>query len=172
MKRSAGKCARRPPRHRGRGAGARRSAAGLSDRIPSSTNFRRRRLASLYRRLLSRGFTRGAGRDARRLVLPSEHALVLPSEHAGAGSHVFHLYVVRHPERERLRAHLAARGVETLVHYPAPLHLQPLFRRRGQLSLPAAEAATREIFSLPLYPQLRDEEVREVAEAVLEFSDE
>jgi dTDP-4-amino-4,6-dideoxygalactose transaminase len=135
----------------------------------SDWNRRRRQLASLYRRLLSRGPARGTSRDARRLVLPSEHALILPSERAGAGSHVFHLYVVRHPERERLRAHLAARGIETLVHYPAPLHLQPLFRRRGQAPLPAAEAATREIFSLPLYPQLRDEEVREVAEAVLEF---
>jgi dTDP-4-amino-4,6-dideoxygalactose transaminase len=119
----------------------------------SDWNRRRRQLASMYRRLLSNG----AGR------------LVLPAERAGAGSHVFHLYVVRHPERERLRAHLAARGVETLIHYPAPLHLQPLFRRRGQPPLPAAERLTREIFSLPLYPQLRDEELREVAEAILNF---
>jgi dTDP-4-amino-4,6-dideoxygalactose transaminase len=116
-------------------------------------NRRRRQLASMYRRLLSGG--------AGRLVLPAERA----------GSHVFHLYVIRHPERERLRAHLAARGVETLIHYPAPLHLQPLFRRRGQPTLPAAERLTREIFSLPLYPQLRDEELREVAAAVLEFED-
>jgi dTDP-3-amino-3,4,6-trideoxy-alpha-D-glucose transaminase len=116
-------------------------------------NRRRRRLAGLYRRLLGRARGR----------------LVLPAERAGAGSHVFHLYVVRHPERERLRAHLAARGIETLIHYPAPLHLQTLFRRRNQPALPTAEALAREIFSLPLYPQLRDEEVREVAEAILEF---
>ncbi|HJQ30557.1 MAG TPA: DegT/DnrJ/EryC1/StrS family aminotransferase [Pyrinomonadaceae bacterium] len=132
-------------------------------------NRRRRRLATLYQRLLSRTHTRGASRDACRLVLPPQRALVLPSEHAGAGSHVFHLYVIRHPERERLRAHLAARGIETLVHYPAPLHLQPLFRRRNQPPLPVAERLTGEILSLPLYPQLRDEEVREVAEAVLDF---
>ena len=119
-------------------------------------NSRRRQLASKYRRLLAR--------DARRLVLPSERA--------GAGSHVFHLYVVRHPQRERLRAHLAARGVETLIHYPIPLHLQPLFRRRGQPALPAAEALAREILSLPLYPQLRDEELHAVAAAILEFNDE
>ena len=115
-------------------------------------NRRRRGLAGLYRRLLGR---------ARRLGLPAERA--------GAGSHVFHLYVVRHPERERLRAHLAARGVETLIHYPAPLHLQTLFRRRHQPALPAAEALTREIFSLPLYPQLREDELRVVAGAILEF---
>jgi dTDP-4-amino-4,6-dideoxygalactose transaminase len=116
-------------------------------------NRRRRQLAGAYRRLLSRGGKR----------------LVLPSTGAGAGSHVFHLYVVRHPERERLRAHLAARGVETLIHYPSPLHLQPLFRRRGQHALPAAERLTDEILSLPLYPQLRDEELRVVADAILEF---
>jgi dTDP-4-amino-4,6-dideoxygalactose transaminase len=76
---------------------------------------------------------------------------------------------VRHPERERLRAHLAARGVETLIHYPAPLHLQTLFQRRTQPALVTAERLTDEILSLPLYPQLRDEELRAVVEAVLEF---
>ena len=116
-------------------------------------NRRRRQLANTYQRLLSRRVRR----------------LVLPSKVAETGSHVSHLYVVRHPERERLRAHLAARGVETLIHYPAPLHLQPLFRRRGQQPLPEAERLTNEILSLPLYPQLRDEELRAVADAVIEF---
>ena len=116
-------------------------------------NRRRRQLAGMYRRLLSRSVKR----------------LVLPSTSADPGSHVFHLYVVRHPERDRLRAPLAARGVETLIHYPAPLHLQKLFRRRGQPALPAAERLAGEILSLPLYPQLRDEELRAVADAVLEF---
>ena len=116
-------------------------------------NRRRRQLAGMYQRLLSRRGKR----------------LVLPATNAGAGSHVYHLYVVRHPERERLRAHLAARGVETLIHYPAPLHLQTLFRRRGQHSLPEAERLTSEVLSLPLYPHLRDEELRAVADAILEF---
>jgi dTDP-4-amino-4,6-dideoxygalactose transaminase len=116
-------------------------------------NATRRRLAGMYRRLLARGGSR----------------LILPRAHAGAGAHVFHLYVVRHPARERLRAHLSARGVETLIHYPSPLHRQPLFRRRGQPALPVAEGFADEIFSLPLYPQLRDEELHAVAEAVLEF---
>jgi dTDP-3-amino-3,4,6-trideoxy-alpha-D-glucose transaminase len=116
-------------------------------------NRRRRRLAAMYHKLLSRGVKR----------------LVLPSTSATPDSHVFHLYVVRHPERERLRAHLAARGVETLIHYPAPLHLQTLFRRRSQHTLPAAERLTDEILSLPLYPQLHDEELRAVADAILEF---
>ena len=119
-------------------------------------NRRRRQLAGMYGRLLSRGVKQ----------------LILPSTSAETNSHVFHLYVVRHPERERLRAHLAARGVETLIHYPAPLHLQTLFRRRGQQPLPAAERLTNEILSLPLYPQLRDEELRAVAGALLEFEND
>ncbi|HEX7317342.1 MAG TPA: DegT/DnrJ/EryC1/StrS family aminotransferase [Pyrinomonadaceae bacterium] len=114
-------------------------------------NRRRGQLAGMYQRLLAR--------RVERLILPTK----------GAGSHAFHLYVVRHPERERLRAHLAARGVETLIHYPAPLHLQTLFRRRAQPALPTAERLTDEILSLPLYPQLRDEELRAVADALLAF---
>jgi dTDP-4-amino-4,6-dideoxygalactose transaminase len=116
-------------------------------------NRRRRRLAGMYHKLLSRGVEQ----------------LTLPPTTTDADSHVFHLYVVRHPERDRLRAHLAARGVETLIHYPAPLHLQTLFRRRGQHSLPEAERLTSEVLSLPLYPHLRDEELRAVADAILEF---
>jgi dTDP-3-amino-3,4,6-trideoxy-alpha-D-glucose transaminase len=116
-------------------------------------NRRRRQLAGLYHRLLTRGVKR----------------LVLPPVRRGADSHVFHLYVVRHSDRERLRAHLAARGVETLIHYPYALHLQPLFRRRSQPALHTAERLAGEILSLPLYPQLREDELRVVAEAVLEF---
>ena len=113
---------------------------------------RRQRLASEYRKRLAR---------ARSLEL-------LPPTHERA-SHVYHLFVARHPERERLRAHLAARGVETLIHYPQLLHTQPLFRRRGASALPVAERALGEIISLPLYPQLLDEELRAVADAVLDF---
>lgn len=118
-------------------------------------NRKRRRLAGTYHKLLSRRVRQ----------------LILPSTGADINSHVFHLYVVRHPERDRLRAHLAARGVETLIHYPAPLHLQTLFRRPRQPALSSAERLTNEILSLPLYPQLRDEELRAVADAVLEFEE-
>jgi dTDP-4-amino-4,6-dideoxygalactose transaminase len=116
-------------------------------------NKQRRQLAGLYQRLLKRGVKR----------------LVLPSARRGSGSHVFHLYVVRHPERERLRAHLSARGVEALIHYPSALHLQPLFRRRVRHALPEAERLSGEVLSLPLYPQLREDELRVVAGAILEF---
>jgi len=87
------------------------------------------------------------------------------------GSHVYHLYVVQHPRRDLLRRHLAARGIETFIHYPYSLHQQLLFRRAGQPALPVAEELALNILSLPLYPQLSDEECRLVAEAIHSFED-
>jgi len=83
---------------------------------------------------------------------------------------VHHLFVVRHPRRDALAEALRARGVSTLVHYPIPLHLQPAFAGLGGKpgDLPVAEKATSEILSLPLYPELRDEQARGVVEAVRE----
>jgi dTDP-4-amino-4,6-dideoxygalactose transaminase len=84
-------------------------------------------------------------------------------------AHVYHLYVVAHPERDALRAHLEASGIATMVHYPFLLHQQPLFRRSEQPPLPVAERVAGRILSLPLYPQIKQAEVRAVIEAVLGF---
>ncbi len=110
-------------------------------------NERRRRLAQFYHA---------------RLVNTS---LKLPFARARE-AHVYHLFVVQHPQRDRLRACLAESGVETLIHYPFLLHEQPLFRRPEQCALPVAESVARGVFSLPLYPQLRDEEAQAVIEAL------
>jgi dTDP-4-amino-4,6-dideoxygalactose transaminase len=76
--------------------------------------------------------------------------------------------VVRHPRRDALAAALGERGIGTLVHYPIPLHLQPAFAALGGKpgDLPVAEAAAREVLSLPLHPELTDDQVRAVAAAV------
>ena len=115
-------------------------------------NLKRRSLAALYDE-----------------ALRSQKCLQIPP--AGEPeSHVYHLYVVRHPNRERLRAHLTARGIETMIHYPYLLHQQPLFRRgEQQPRLPVAERAVKGILSLPLYPQLTPKEVAAVANGILEF---
>jgi dTDP-4-amino-4,6-dideoxygalactose transaminase len=83
---------------------------------------------------------------------------------------VYHLFVVRHPRRDALAAALAQRGVETLIHYPLPLHLQPAFAALGgkKGDLPVVEKAAQEILSLPLYPEMTDEQARAVARAVRE----
>ena len=80
---------------------------------------------------------------------------------------VYHTFVVQAEKRNDLVEHLRARGIGTAIHYPVPLHLQPFFQTRATPSLPHAEAACREILSLPLHPELSDEEAGAVG-AVLE----
>ena len=97
--------------------------------------------------------------------------LALPRERDYARA-VYHLFVVRHPRRDAMIEALRERGVETLIHYPIPLHLQPAFQAWGGRSgdLPVVEAAAREILSLPLYPEMTDEQQRLVIEAVREVA--
>jgi dTDP-4-amino-4,6-dideoxygalactose transaminase len=84
--------------------------------------------------------------------------------------HVFHLYVVRVPRRDAVRAHLAHLGIQTGVHYPAPVHLVPAFAELGcgRGTFPVAERASREILSLPMYAELTDAQIERVARGVLE----
>lgn len=79
-----------------------------------------------------------------------------------------HLFVVEAPSRAALEEHLRGHGVETLVHYPIPCHLQPAYRELGQRegSCPVAEAASKRIVSLPLYPSMSDDDVDRVVEAI------
>jgi dTDP-4-amino-4,6-dideoxygalactose transaminase len=82
--------------------------------------------------------------------------------------HTFHLFVVRHPERDKLRKALAVAGVQTLIHYPEPLHRQEAFRqylKSGQ-TLPVVEKGCTEIISLPLYPELAEHEQDKVIAAI------
>lgn len=98
----------------------------------------------------------------------SGSGLVTPVEAAWA-RHVYHLYVIRVPERDRLREHLAANGIQTLVHYPAPVHLQPAFAGEAHGSLPETERAVGEILSLPVYPDISSAQVEYVAKKILDF---
>ncbi|MGC2234702.1 MAG: DegT/DnrJ/EryC1/StrS family aminotransferase [Pyrinomonadaceae bacterium] len=83
--------------------------------------------------------------------------------------HVFHLFVICHEQRDELKNFLASRGIETLIHYPYLLHEQEIFSSGGQKSLPAAEKVSKEILSLPLYPNMENEEIEIVCEAIAEF---
>ncbi len=96
--------------------------------------------------------------------------LVLPTEQPWA-RHVYHLYVVRAPERNPFQAHLAQRGIGTVVNYPTPIHLQGAYRHLGlqEGSFPVAEKAAREVISLPCYPSLNGDEVAFIGEAAKEF---
>ena len=94
--------------------------------------------------------------------------LVRPVTRAGC-SHVYHLYVVRCAGRDALRRHLQDRGVAAGVHYPVPVHRQPAYLARFPEALPVTERAASEVLSLPVYPELGDDEVATVIEAVRSF---
>ena len=115
-------------------------------------NAARRRHAERYRHLLAR-------------ALGSADAVGAP---VLAPGHVFHQFVVRVPERDRVRAALAAAGIETQVYYPIPLHLQPCFAELGHREgdCPEAERASRETLALPIYPELDDRAADRVVDAL------
>jgi dTDP-4-amino-4,6-dideoxygalactose transaminase len=81
---------------------------------------------------------------------------------------VWHLYVIRAAARDRLRATLAADGVQTGIHYPIPIHRQPAYRDLGypRGAFPVTERYAEEILSLPMYPELDDVAVVRVAEVI------
>jgi len=123
-------------------------------------NEQRRALAALYNHLLV-----GSG-----VTTPGEPAY---------SRHVYHLYVIQSGRRADLQAHLQAHGVSTLVHYPVPVHRQPAYADLPALrgssqsglgyapgSLPATERAAGRILSLPLYPELTEEEVHTVCDLI------
>jgi dTDP-4-amino-4,6-dideoxygalactose transaminase len=87
-------------------------------------------------------------------------------------NHVFHLFVVDAPDRDALRAHLDDAGVQTLVHYPLPVHRHPPYERLadGAASLDVSERLCSRVLSLPIYPELRDDEVEHVSAALRAFA--
>ena len=116
-------------------------------------NRRRAKQAACYREGL---------REMPNLILPDVPAWAEP---------VWHLFVVRHPQRDRLQQHLRAAGVETLIHYPIPPHLQAAYADHGWKpgAFPISETIHREVLSLPIGPHLTDDQVRWVIQAVREF---
>jgi len=84
---------------------------------------------------------------------------------------VYHNFIVRSEQRDRLASHLQEKGIGTRVHYPVPIHLQECARELGHREgdFPEVEAQARTILSLPIYPELQDEEVAYVIESVRSF---
>ncbi len=85
--------------------------------------------------------------------------------------HVYHQYTIRAPQRDALAKHLHERGISTMIYYPLPLHLQGLYRDldMAEGALPHAEAAGREVLSLPMFPELTEAQQEEIVAAVAEF---
>ena len=123
-------------------------AAILRARLPRLADWTsmRRRLAARYREMLTDATPPVRQRDA---------------------GHVYHLFPVRVAgAREALQAHLRARGIETLIHYPVPLNRQAAFAAFHPAECPVAAAAAQELLSLPLYPRLHPAQVDEVVAGI------
>ena len=116
-------------------------------------NTARRRFARLYDNLLA----------------TSSVQLPLAADYAES---VYHLYVIRNEDRDRLRTYLQGKGIATGIHYPVPIHLQPAYRDLGYEpnSFPITEGYARQIMSLPMYAELTPELIAYVAQAICEVT--
>jgi dTDP-4-amino-4,6-dideoxygalactose transaminase len=111
-------------------------------------NAKRRRIADAYREQLT------------------DRGITLPAVHENAEP-VWHLFVIRIGERERLQSLLKEEGIATGIHYPVPLHEQPAYEdRRASYSLPVTERAAQEVLSLPMYAELTQEQIEAVCNTV------
>lgn len=130
-------------------------AAILRVKLPhlDAWNARRREIAARYTELLE--------------PVADQRGLQLTVEPPGR-RHVYHLFVVRAPARDRLRDALSRRGIAAGVHYPHPAHLQPAFQHLWDAPprLPVTERLAQEVLSLPIFPEMTDDEVDSVAYAV------
>jgi dTDP-4-amino-4,6-dideoxygalactose transaminase len=97
----------------------------------------------------------------------SSAGLVLPEE-MDYGRHVYHVYAVQSQNRDDLQKRLTAAGVQTGVHYPIPIHLQPAYNSLGYKGgeLPITENLAERVLSLPMFPELSDEQIGRVAEVL------
>lgn len=126
-------------------------AAILLTKLPKIEQYvsRRREIAAMYQERLA-----GSG-----LILPEE---------ASYGRHAYYLYVVRHPNRDEIIKKLHENNIHVNISYPWPIHTMKAYEYLGWKAgdLPETEAAAKEIFSLPMYPSLSDEEVERITEAI------
>jgi len=120
----------------------------------AADNERRRRIAGMYRERLA---------EVPGLTLPAT---------APWAEHVFHLFVIRSEERDRLREFLTSREIGTGVHYAVPIHRQPAIEALGRVlpSLPVTERIVGEILSLPVYPQMTETQVDQVCDGIRAFA--
>lgn len=117
-------------------------------------NARRSRLADLYLKELA---------DVQHLTLPTVPDWADP---------VWHLFVVRHPQRDALQTYLAEKGIQTVIHYPIPPHMSGAYKQQDYLphSFLLSEAIAAEVLSLPIGPQFGEEEVEIVSESIRNFA--
>jgi dTDP-4-amino-4,6-dideoxygalactose transaminase len=130
-------------------------AAILEAKLPylDAANAQRRAAADRYRELLQ------------------DSGVILPAERPDV-RHVYHLFVVRHPQRDELMAHLQAAGVQCGIHYPTPIHeIEPFHGARTvSEGAPVSSQLAKQILSLPMYPGISDDALQYVSKAIKSFA--
>ena len=154
---------------------------GWQERYVSHLRGMNSRLDELQAAILRVKLPRLSNANARRGELAALYAAELGESGLGMphvfpeNGHVWHQFVVRVPGdfaaggRDDLQAHLKACGVGSLVHYPVPVHLQPAYAHHTTRDLPHTQSAARQVLSLPIYPELSDDEAHRVASAVRDW---
>ncbi len=104
---------------------------------------------------------------ARYRALLADCGVAIPAE-APYARHVYHIYAVRAPDREGLMKALAEKGIQTAIHYPVPVHLQPAYAdpAYGPGSFPHSEEAAQQVISLPMYPEMTEAHQERVSSAL------
>jgi dTDP-4-amino-4,6-dideoxygalactose transaminase len=136
-------------------------AAILQVKLPAlhDWNEGRRRNAALYHELLAD------------IAEVNEEGIGLPGHERG-NYHIYHQYTIRHPRRDALQAYFKEHAVDSEIYYPLPLHLHPAYAYLGykEGDFPRAEKAAREVLSLPIHPELTEEQIRYVADRIRCFA--
>jgi dTDP-4-amino-4,6-dideoxygalactose transaminase len=117
------------------------------------------------------GWNEARRRSAARYRAAFEGGLLRMVDEAPGASGVYHLGVVRVPYRDRVQRMLASVGIETAIHYPTPCHRVGPYRQYADAPLPVAERAASEVLSLPMYPQMSDEQIERVCAAAAPVTD-
>jgi perosamine synthetase len=118
-------------------------------------NRKRREVAQQYNKLLS-----------------NVENLILPPNRNGSANPVYHLYVVRTERRDELKSYLEKNGIQCGIHYPLPIHLQPIYKKiynYKEGDFPASELVSKQVLSLPMFPDLEKEDIEKVSEKIHEF---
>ncbi|EKD32423.1 MAG: hypothetical protein ACD_77C00103G0034 [uncultured bacterium] len=103
----------------------------------------------------------------RQIILPILKNQI--SEIKNTKSHVWHLFVIRHPNRNQLQNYLTENGIQTLIHYPIPPHKQLAYKEWNKLDLPIAEKIHNTVLSLPISPIMHNDEIKEVVDTLNKF---
>ncbi|ALS95164.1 DegT/DnrJ/EryC1/StrS family aminotransferase [Xanthomonas oryzae] len=106
---------------------------------------------------------------AQRYLQGIDHPLIVLPTLVAEQQHVWHLFVVRSPQRDALQQHLLQQGIHTQIHYPVPPHRQPAYATLGQACLPLSDRLHQEVLSLPMGPALDDAAVAQVIAACQSF---